>query len=85
MQSTTASNGRLSTCLTITVGNAQFVAAYDALMPHTFRFVNDGDVVTGVPKFRYMPGLREFRYKVRQRLEGRGLRKRRIKDRYSSQ
>jgi hypothetical protein len=46
------------------VGNPAFVASYDALVPHTFRFVNDGDLVTGVPKFRYMPGMRGFRYKV---------------------
>ncbi|KNC81501.1 hypothetical protein, variant [Sphaeroforma arctica JP610] len=34
------------------VGNKNFAAYYDEKVPHTFRLVNDGDVVTGVPKFK---------------------------------
>ena len=45
------------------MGNAEFAGAYDAFVPNTFRFVNDGDIVTGFPKYQYVPEFLGWTYK----------------------
>ena len=50
------------------VGNYPFALMYDLQVPHSFRVVFDGDVVTGVP-----PGCRLYKhigYEVRARCDG---------------
>eukprot|EP00127_Corallochytrium_limacisporum_P005378 Clim_evm54s203 gene=Clim_evmTU54s203 len=36
------------------VGNIVFAQLYNRLVPNTFRVVNDGDVVTGIPGFKFL-------------------------------